>query len=126
MMTSEKAIKYWRRFLSEIPEIDRTIQWDEQERQEQEEATRKAITALNLMLEMESNPKQAKWIIRCNSHQDFSTGEVDEEFYIECSECHRKVWEISADAIISSDYQKILSDYPYCHCGAKMLMEEDS
>jgi hypothetical protein len=59
------------------------------------------------------------WIIRCETHQDFF-GEVDEEFYLECSECHRKVWDASQDAIISGQYHKATSDFPYCHCGAKM------
>jgi hypothetical protein len=64
------------------------------------------------------------WNIRCESHQDSVTGEVDEEFYLECSECRRKVWDVSQDAIISGQYGKALSDFPYCHCGAKMDKEE--
>ena len=60
------------------------------------------------------------WNIRCEAHRDNHTGEVDEEFYIECSECHRKVWDVSQSDVLLGRYGKICNDYPYCHCGAKM------
>ena len=61
-----------------------------------------------------------RWSIRCETHRDTHTGEVDEEFYLECSECKRKVWDVSQDAIIMGDYRKAIADFPYCHCGARM------
>lgn len=60
------------------------------------------------------------WNIRCETHRDYHTGEVDEDFYLECSECHRKVWDVRQDDVLLGRYGKICNDYPYCHCGAKM------
>lgn len=65
--------------------------------------------------------KRGQWSIRCDPHTDTYTGETDEEYYLECSECKRKVWDVSQDAIIKGDYRKAIADFPYCHCGAKML-----
>ena len=63
------------------------------------------------------------WNIRCETHRDYHTGEVDEDFYLECSECHRKVWDVSQDDVLLGRYGKICNDYPYCHCGVKMDLE---
>jgi hypothetical protein len=68
--------------------------------------------------------KHGRWSIRCETHHDTYTGEVDEEFYLECSECHRNVWDVSQDAILMGDYRKAVADFPYCHCGCKMDLEE--
>lgn len=40
------------------------------------------------------------------------------EYYMECSECGRKVEGISVEDAIN--YRKLCREYPYCHCGAKM------
>ena len=61
-----------------------------------------------------------RWAVKCESHLDQASGEFDEDYYIECSECGRKVWDISQDAALFGDWQKIFNDFPYCHCGAKM------
>ena len=63
---------------------------------------------------------QGNWNIRCEAHRDNHTGEVDEDFYLECSECHRKVWDVSQSDVLLGRYGKICNDDPYCHCGAKM------
>jgi hypothetical protein len=60
------------------------------------------------------------WNVGVESHQDFVTGEVDEQFYLECSKCRRRVWGISQDALISGRDDTVVSNFPYCHCGAKM------
>ncbi|MBR2927531.1 MAG: hypothetical protein IKC24_00030 [Oscillospiraceae bacterium] len=67
---------------------------------------------------------RGNWNIRCESHRDNYTGEVDEEFYLECSVCGRKVWDVSQDDVLAGRYGKIVADYPFCHCGAKMSAEE--
>lgn len=61
-----------------------------------------------------------RWDVKCDSHLDYASGEFDEDYYIECSECGRKVWDISQDAALFGDWEKIFNKYPYCHCGAKM------
>ena len=61
-----------------------------------------------------------RWAVKCESHLDQASGEFDEDYYIECSECGRKVWDISQDSALFGDWQKIFNDFPYCHCGAKM------
>ena len=61
-----------------------------------------------------------RWKVKCESHQCFVSGEYDEDYYIECSECGRKVWDISQDAAVLGNWEKISKQYPYCHCGAKM------
>ena len=70
--------------------------------------------------------KHGNWSIRCETQHDTHTGETDEEFYLECSECKRKEWDVSQDAILMGDYRKAIADFPYCHCGAKMDGERRS
>lgn len=65
------------------------------------------------------------WNIRCDSHHDTWTGETDEEFYLECSECKRKVWDVNQMAAMNGDYLKLIADFPYCHCGAIMVSGGD-
>ena len=62
--------------------------------------------------------KHGNWSIRCKTHHDTHTGEYDEEFYLECSSCGREVWDI--DPADVCNYGKLVAQYPYCHCGAKM------
>lgn len=64
--------------------------------------------------------KRGCWSLRCDSRQDFSTGEYDEDFYLECSECKRKVWDIDQSIAMSGEWGKLVEQYPYCHCGCKM------
>ena len=60
--------------------------------------------------------KQGNWSLRCDSHLDTHTGEYDEEFYLECSVCRRRVYDIDPE----TSWIELVSKYPYCHCGAKM------
>lgn len=64
--------------------------------------------------------RHGKWILQCDARRDFVTGEYDEDYYLECSECHRKVFDISQDAVIEGRIADIIKAYPYCHCGCKM------
>ena len=61
-----------------------------------------------------------RWKMKCIGHQDFVSGEYDENYYIECSECGRTVWDVDQTAAIFGNWEKISKDFPYCHCGAKM------
>ena len=61
------------------------------------------------------------WNIRCYSTYDSWTQETDEEFYLECSECKREVWNIDQSAAMGGEYRKLVEQYPYCHCGCKMM-----
>lgn len=61
-----------------------------------------------------------RWEIRCVAHHDNHTGETDEDFYLKCSECGRTVWDVDQIAAMNDDHEKIVADFPYCHCGAKM------
>lgn len=60
------------------------------------------------------------WNIRCYRTYDSYTGETDEDFYLECSECKREVWNIDQSVAIGGEYRKLIEQYPYCHCGCKM------
>lgn len=66
--------------------------------------------------------RHGNWSLRCDVHRDNVTGEVDEDYYLECSECKRKVFDISQDAVICGRWADVVKDFPYCHCGAKMEM----
>lgn len=47
-------------------------------------------------------------------------GEVDSDWFLVCSECGREVpvYEYWPPDI---DIEKLTEEYPYCHCGAKMV-----
>lgn len=64
--------------------------------------------------------KTGNWSLRWEARKDHMD-EVDEVFYLECSECHRKVWDISQDAALKGEWAKLIEPYPFCHCGAKMM-----
>lgn len=64
--------------------------------------------------------RHGNWSLLCDVHRDSVTGEVDEHYYLECSECKRKVFDISQDAVITGRWADVIKDYPYCHCGANM------
>lgn len=85
----------------------------------------KAVGRIDLAptIDPESLRPKGHWNIRCESHRDNWTGEVDEEFYLECSECKRQVWDIDYMAAQNDDHQKFIERYPYCHCGCKMEAE---
>lgn len=63
---------------------------------------------------------KGRWEIHCRSTYDSWTQETDEEFYLECSECKRQVWDVDYMAAQNDDRQKLIEKYPYCHCGCKM------
>ena len=70
---------------------------------------------------IEAEPlKHGRWVMQFDGSQSFVTGEWDENYYIECSECGRKVWYIDQDAAMFGNWEKIFEAFPYCHCGAKM------
>ena len=68
----------------------------------------------------ESLRPKGRWEIHCRSTYDSWTQETDEEFYLECSECKRQVWDVDYMAAQNDDRQKLIEKYPYCHCGCKM------
>lgn len=68
-------------------------------------------------------PREGHWKICCDTHRDNWTGEVDEEFYLVCSECHRMVWDVNQMDAMNLNHKKIVEAYPYCHCGAKMEVD---
>ena len=68
----------------------------------------------------ESLRPKGRWEIHCRSTYDSWTQETDEEFYLECSECKRQVWDVDYMAVQNDDRQKLIEKYPYCHCGCKM------
>ena len=72
------------------------------------------------IIDPESLRPKAHWDIRCDYHVDTVTREVDESFYLECSECKRKVWDINQMAAMNGEYWNLIEQYPYCHCGCKM------
>lgn len=71
-------------------------------------------------IDPESLRPKGHWNIRCHSTYDSWTQETDEEFYLECSECKREVWNIDQSAAMGGEYRKLVEQYPYCHCGCKM------
>ena len=63
-----------------------------------------------LVLELlDQEPKIGHWIYRTS---DDYLGELNR--YYECSECGRTVGDAVGD---------IYTEYPYCHCGAKMVKD---
>lgn len=68
----------------------------------------------------ESLRPKGRWEIHCRTTYDSWTRETDEEFYLECSECKRQVWDVDYMAVQNDDIQKLIEKYPYCHCGCKM------
>lgn len=45
---------------------------------------------------------------------------------LECSECGRKVDNIDLHYLLEAgEYGEACRRYPYCHCGAKMVLEEE-
>lgn len=71
-------------------------------------------------IDPESLRPKGRWEIHCRSTYDSWTQETDEEFYLECSECKRQVWDVDYMAVQNDDRQKLIEKYPYCHCGCKM------
>lgn len=63
--------------------------------------------------------KTGNWSLRCDTRKGYMD-EVDEVFYLECSECRRHVWDIDQMVALSGNWKKLVNQYPYCHCGAKM------
>lgn len=64
--------------------------------------------------------RHGRWEVKCESHCCDHTGEYDEDYHLECSVCHQKVWDVSQDALIMGDVEKATRDFPFCHCGARM------
>lgn len=60
-------------------------------------------------------PKMGKWI---NKYAEDACGE--RYSYWACSECGRDV------GFNLANIEDVLSDYPYCHCGAKMVESQES
>ena len=71
-------------------------------------------------IDPESLKSKGHWDIRCDYCVDVVTREADESFYLECSECKRKVWDVNQMAAMNGEYRKLIEQYPYCHCGCKM------
>lgn len=68
--------------------------------------------------------RNGRWSLRSEEHIDTHTGEsVDVTFYLECSECGRRVLITDEDAVFNCNWRKMTEDFPYCHCGAKMSLE---
>lgn len=63
-----------------------------------------------------NNQKRGTWSLRYG----FLDGTSFERYYIECSECGRKVEILDEDV---TNWGKIEANYPYCHCGAYMMKE---
>lgn len=66
---------------------------------------------------VKSAQKYGNWHIR-SAYLTEPADSPFREYYMECSECGRKVEGISVEDAIN--YRKLCREYPYCHCGAKM------
>lgn len=66
--------------------------------------------------------KTGNWSLRCDVRKGYMD-EVDEVFYLECSECKRKVWDINQSDAMAGNWVKLIEPFPFCHCGAKMHQE---
>lgn len=66
---------------------------------------------------VKSTQKYGNWYIR-SAYLTEPADSPFREYYMECSECGRKVEGISVEDAIN--YRKLCREYPYCHCGAKM------
>ena len=62
--------------------------------------------------------RHGKWNIRVSDERTLC---------LECSVCGRKVDNFNLHRLlISGEYGEACRRYPYCHCGAKMCLEEDT
>nr|DAG42632.1 MAG TPA: hypothetical protein [Caudoviricetes sp.] len=62
--------------------------------------------------------RNGKWNIRVSDERTLC---------LECSVCGRKVDNFNLHRLlISGEYGEACRRYPYCHCGAKMCLEEDT
>ena len=65
--------------------------------------------------------KHGYWTIETEEHRDSVSGEIDEEFYLKCSECGREMWDIDHMTVLYGPDEEIFKDHLYCpRCGAKM------
>ena len=64
--------------------------------------------------------KYGQWNIKTEIYRYGMEEEIDEEFFLECSECGRRVWVSDNTKVLNGKEEEIFEDYPYCHCGAKM------
>lgn len=61
--------------------------------------------------------RHGEWLLKSDIYKMLD--DVDEEFYVECPFCHRTEYvpfEFEEEKML--EYAK--TEYPYCHCGAKM------
>ena len=62
--------------------------------------------------------RRGKWNIRVSDERTLC---------LECSECGRKVDNINLHRLlIFGEYGEACRRYPYCHCGAKMCLEDEN
>ena len=65
--------------------------------------------------------RHGHWTIETEEHRDSVSGEIDEEFYLKCSECGREMWDIDHMTVLYGTDEEIFKDHLYCpRCGAKM------
>lgn len=78
----------------------------------------KAIGVINEMSAADvAEVKHGEWILKSKINK--MADDVDEEFYVECPFCHRTEYvpfEFEEEKML--EYAR--TEYPYCHCGAKM------
>lgn len=73
---------------------------------------------------IEAEPvRHGKWKFDAITSQDYVSGEYDEIFYLECPFCGRREYDLDLYACLGDDFHKVIADYPYCHCGAKMDLD---
>ena len=80
----------------------------------------KSISIVKSAPSVDAEPvRRGRWVLDCFVTQSFE-GEYDEEFYLICSKCGRKVYDINQSLALRGDANLFSKQYPYCHCGAKM------
>lgn len=63
--------------------------------------------------------RHGRWIIVCDTHGVTEDDGWWREWYAKCSECSRMI-PLNEYICETQSPEKALTEYPYCHCGAKM------
>ena len=67
--------------------------------------------------------RHGRWVVRCDMHGATEDDGWWREWYATCSECGRTI--LLNDYICETQApENALAQYPHCHCGAKMDLEE--
>ena len=109
------------RYISTLKLADKIMELFEKAQKDERQDIMTAISKY-VMPAISATPTEAvtvgrsgHWNVRSVQHIEY--GNTIHEYYLECSECGRKV-PIKEEEVL--EYHLLCAEYPYCHCGAYM------